>query len=258
MKAIVVVAYNRPDCLLRCIETIRQNNTSGWVLFFGVDPGNDEVVQICRSVTFMPIMVQVHSERIRQRENTKRTISMAFSTGAEGVLYLQDDMLSSPDLTMMAEWFFQTGHPYELLCPLHLPWLRTNNPEKTDVVYSCGPVYGSWTPFIRHAHPISGTCFAISARKWQDRFLPRWADGGNFDKNLARDLIKTPEARVLMPAFSRTQHIGDTSSIDPMSPFKLASAAIFASHKWYQGPPVPYRIEDYPGSQSLPDPKCLP
>ncbi len=106
MKTITLVANNRLNYLKRMIQSLRENDLSGYTLFVGVEPEDQEVVEFCQDFDFMPANVTVNPRKLGVALNPLMTISRAFDAGSDFNVALEDDLVLSPDALDLANWYF--------------------------------------------------------------------------------------------------------------------------------------------------------
>ena len=64
MKTITLVAFNRPDYLRRTLAALEACQVDNYTLFIGVEPGNREVIDLCRGISFMPTQLTINEARL--------------------------------------------------------------------------------------------------------------------------------------------------------------------------------------------------
>src|SRR5258708_4029596 len=105
LKTITLTAFNRPTYTQEVLQSLRCNNTTGYVLFIAVEPGCDRTIEICRAVDFMPVEVIVNPSRLGINHNNKNIYETVFNCGRQWNLAIEDDTPLSPDALELAEWF---------------------------------------------------------------------------------------------------------------------------------------------------------
>lgn len=191
--AMTMTAFRRPDYLKTVLTSLQENSgIENYVLHFGVEPVDQEVIDTCKSVQFMRTHVTVNQTRLGVLRNPFELLRRTFDTGVDGVLYLEDDVVLSQDAVEMATWFF-------------------NNPTAND--YICLNLYNhdsnsSADPTCLFAgEKFSALGIGITRHQWKTHFEPNWeSDKRGWDYSIT-NLISTGK-KVLQPRYSRSHHIG--------------------------------------------------
>jgi hypothetical protein len=108
MKTITLPVWNRPTYLKRVIESLSKNNLTGYKLFLGVEPGNEQVIELCKSIDFIEKDIVINQFRQGVRRNPFETIKRAFLAGSEYNVHLEDDVVVSPDAFQLCNWYYKT------------------------------------------------------------------------------------------------------------------------------------------------------
>lgn len=196
-KAVVMTAFERPQYLSRVLRALAENDLAGYELFIGLEPGNPEVERLCKGVRFMPCTVLANPKRLGVRENPFQTFERAFQW-ADACIYIEDDLVISPDVCALANWYFR--HPHrDSYVSLNL-FNYQSDPRHPGMlkVYSGG----------EHPMRFSPLGFCISRGNWETHFRPYWnAHPLGWDYSVVEHFAASG-ARGLLPAFSRSMHIG--------------------------------------------------
>lgn len=197
-RTIVLTAHDRPGYLRRTLGALRGNDLGGWTLEAAVEPGNAHVRALVESFADAPATVTVNPKRLGVRKNPWRALERAFDAGADVVLYVEDDVLVSPDATALATWY--AAHPdRDRALALCLLAYGSDPGRPEDVVETSDPVRPPGVaPF-----PSLGVVFTRSG--WA-RARGRWFDDDGWDRGLGRALADG--AAIWHPAWSRSTHIG--------------------------------------------------
>ncbi|MGE0686240.1 MAG: hypothetical protein AB7P33_05830 [Dehalococcoidia bacterium] len=117
-RSITVTAMSRPHVFRQMLESLVRNDLDGWSVVIRVEPSE-------RSHEFAPIAaellagidydLQVNAEVRGITFNPLLTIEEAFADGSGLNLYLEEDLLVSPDATALARWY-QREHRPAWLC----------------------------------------------------------------------------------------------------------------------------------------------
>lgn len=193
-KAIALVAHNRPDYLrqvLQCLAAAK--GIEQYKLFCGIDPGCEEVEEICREVDFVDCEVVVNPARFGINYNNRRIIQHAFSKGAGLVVVVEDDILLSPDALPLCDWFYRwENRDGFLLMTLFAGDSSLQAPLRVEQ--------------RRHFCPW-GWC--ITKKKYEEWVQGGWmCDVRGWDFSINCLIEREPSLKVLTPTLSRARNIG--------------------------------------------------
>jgi hypothetical protein len=193
MKTLTMTICNRPEYLRQTLDALKQNDLSHFdKLYFGIEPGNKEVENICRSVNFIDTHVHVNPKKLGVRNNPYLLLKRVFKHGSKFNLYLEDDMLISPDATKLSLWYEQLENINEYVC---LTLFRKD--------YDTKDYEG-----ITTSSAFSALGFAINNYQWINYFAGNWfIDPRGWDWSI-RQYIDRSKKKVITPNMSRSLHIG--------------------------------------------------
>lgn len=204
-----------------------------WHLLFALEPcrANFPVAEFTQWAkrTFASAEVVVADQRLGCLKNTRRAMRLAFAAGAEFAILAEEDLLVSQDVLEYFSWARDTYAADEKVAVICGHSLRTAGGGPDVVVRSCwfNPlVWGTWKD------------------RWEDFINPRWGPfEGNmesWDNNL-RMQVNSAGRESIFPAYSRSLHIGQTSTLTgtPLSEYfyKGALSSSFSQDR----PPQAYR-----------------
>jgi len=108
LNSITLTVNNRPRYLRRCLQMLSQvNGIANWQLYIGLEPGNETCAQLCRDIAFMPCTILYNSQSLGVRGNPYNVLQYTFNQGSEINIYLEDDIIVSPDICDLALWYKQ-------------------------------------------------------------------------------------------------------------------------------------------------------
>lgn len=197
-KTITIAAYNRPSNLARLLDSLKGQLTSleDYDLFIRIDVGGknfEEVRDLAKSVNFISTTVGYPLTNQGINRNTYETMWWAFEVvKADFNLYLEDDLLLSPDALSLAEWYIQQDlEDVAAGCLCNLA--GSLNPEKVIL-----------------ARAFIGWGFVMSRDQWHTYAKPVWLSGkGMWDNRLANAIRATgPEIHNMLPELSRITNTG--------------------------------------------------
>lgn len=191
--AMAMTACNRPEYLNHVLVSLANNkNLDQYTLNFGVEPGNAEVAAICGSVKWMNSVSVVNPVRFGVRKNPYEMLKRVFDSGADGVLYLEDDVELATDAVALANWYWALPNNNDYLC-LNLynhDSVATNDPDTVIV-----------------SDKFSALGIGITKHQWYSWFEPSWwKDPRGWDFCFTELIAKG--LKTLQPKQSRSHHIG--------------------------------------------------
>ena len=212
MKTITITAWRRPEYLRRSLESLRLNRPGGfdWILNCALEPGCPETVNVCSTFDWPSVVIEVNRTRLGVRRNPYEALRRAFGRGSDMNLYLEEDVILSPDVIRMAEWFWQQTRP--------VPdrWLSLNL-----LRYDSDP---SDPTGLTESKAFNALGFVLTRESWERWFEPAWNDDdlarevhgpqvSGWDWAVTALLAKHPGLGTLTPALSRSNHIGREGGI---------------------------------------------
>lgn len=204
MKTICICTTGRMEYIGDLIESLRRNKTEGWNLYVSMEPGFEDVHSYIRSIDFIPVTAWVNGRRHGPELNTFIAHWSAINDGADAVLYMDDDMLLSPDAIELCDWYLAHNEFHD---PEHNAGicLCSRNPNDPSRPNSVSP-NDTWQGMV-------GQGYCYTRAQWFN-FVKRnfWVHrphfgGDGYDWALghsAVDLKKT----ILRPRLSRSRHMG--------------------------------------------------
>lgn len=203
MKTVTLPVYRRVHHLRKVLESLRRNDTTGYVLFVSAEPGYPEVIDLVRKVDFMPLVLHVNDERKGLNENIKACLHDAMENGSEFNIAIEDDVELAPDAFALAEWFRTYEHNSEYGCLGLCQFSKgTESPDEITEAQE----FRSW-----------GYCFTRDS--WHKHFVhalefvpPMNPDVPHLElwDFRAKAYFMMNAVKLLHPRLSRTKHLGLT------------------------------------------------
>lgn len=193
MKTISIPTNDRPDYLRRVLSSIsRADRCEDWVIAFSCEP-NVEVRKFITSLS-IPYYASFNSTRRGCWVNTFLAVDFAMSIGSDFNLYLEDDVVISPDALVLCDEFARQLNHKDVLV------LRRPHDAQTDQIDRVTPVisglFGDGFAFSREMWP------AIRAGWFSDK-MAMW------DWSVQEYLIsRSLEIVQWRPCVNRSQNIG--------------------------------------------------
>lgn len=190
-----MTACSRPNYLRETLESLVANkHLDKFTLHFGVEPVNPEVLKVCQSVTFMDTHVHANAVQLGVRENPYQLLKRTFGMGYDAVLYLEDDVILSPDAVDLA---------------LHYAHSEAAAKHRCLCLYNTDSRPDGDASVIEVGHPtvkFASLGFFTTLAHWTGFFDAAWhASKKGWDWSITEAGANNTLAR---PAVSRSRHIG--------------------------------------------------
>lgn len=152
MKGISLCLWKRPKYTAAVIDSLRhQPSIKDYWIFIGIDgAGGEEVIKLARAIDFCKTTVLVHSHHVGCNDNTRFTLTAAF-TYFDYVIHLEDDTPLAPDGLSYFEWAQRFGNDERIftVSAWRHPdgWLPVKGgkcPEEESGKVSLGQFYTCW------------------------------------------------------------------------------------------------------------------
>jgi hypothetical protein len=213
LHTIAITAYRRPHLFAAMLKTLSANELAGWRIMIGIEPSPaaDEIVCLAEKLLRgQHFDLTINQVRLGIKKNPFQLIERAFDEGAQMVLYVEEDLLLSPDTTALALWF-ELNHRPEWLCLSLLAGGCAStgflsNPDYPDLLFA--------------GHTFNSLGFAVRRAEWERYMRNAWMteparvlqfDGaltGGWDWSLFTMLMNNPQLRTLQPVLARATHNG--------------------------------------------------
>lgn len=197
MKTITLTATNRPHYLKILLDSLRANNLSGYTLYCSVEPGDKEVFSMCSKINFVPTVITLNHRKRGVRDNPFKILSLVFDSGSDFNVYLEDDIILSPDALNLANWY-STRINSNCLCGLFFNY-------GSDI---------SKPTIIRKVRDFNALGFVLNKDSWYKKFSPMWySDNRGWDWSIVSYLLRTPDLYCYQPITGRSNHIGRVGGV---------------------------------------------
>lgn len=209
LKTISITAYKRPEYLKQVLASIQANKfVDQYELFLGLEPGNNEIVDLVKSIDWIKTHIYVNDVVLGVRKNPHKLMNKVFLAGSIMNVYLEEDVIISPDALSMANWYLET-QPENA-------WLSLNFLD-----------YGSSTarPYVLIASKkFNALGFCVKSWAWREHFSRFWmSDDGTkrvygeeysgWDWAVTAHLKENAGLKTLTPMLSRSNHIGRNGGV---------------------------------------------
>jgi hypothetical protein len=213
LQTITITAYRRSSQFEAALKTLVANDLAGWRILVGIEPSSiaREIANIAETILQgHDYNITTNSTRLGIKENPFQLIERAFAAGSELNLYLEEDLLLSPDVTTLARWYFANHRPEWLCLSLISGGCGSagllSNPDHPDLLFA--------------GHAFNSLGFAFRRKEWEINLRGAWMaetapivqfDGAltsGWDWSIFAMLMNNPDLRTLQPALARSTHNG--------------------------------------------------
>lgn len=199
IKTIVFTANNRPHYLAEMLASLAKNNLIDWQIIGFLEPECPENIEICEN-SGLNIDIRLNPYRMGVRDNPYNALKTAFDDNhSDIVIYLEDDIAVSPDITQLADFILSQGE-FGVLC---VSLCNYESTHKTGNIANLIPV--------KDFNPLG---LIITKHRWETYFKPQWYnDNHSFAPSIGWDwsinaLLHDSDLHTLQPEYSRSTHIG--------------------------------------------------
>lgn len=211
-KTITITAYNRPQYFAQICKTLRANKIQGWRIVVAFEPSEKFEEQKAMLDTILNDNDEVwravwykNPEKKGVRKNPYDVLDYVFSQlNSEINIYLEDDIIISPDVAQLAEWFYSHKEEKEILS------IKLVNESCKELTND--------KALLLCKNEFSALGMIIKKDSWNKYFKPNWfKDVGmwqgqvrtGWDWMIHRGVLEvTPNLYTLMPVNSRSNHTG--------------------------------------------------
>lgn len=193
MKTITITTHNRPQYLRKVIECLRiaiSHTDTDYHLVAGVEPGCEDSLSQIESIDFIHTTIIKNEKKLGVRNNPHNLLKYVFETmNSDMNVYMEDDVIISPDALQMADWFFTQDTEYFSLQYFN----RTrNNPNNLTDLIEINPI------------EFSALSFVLKRKNWDNLKSMWYLHKKGWDYSVCNNLDK----KMITPSFSRSNHIG--------------------------------------------------
>lgn len=217
IKTVTIPAFKRPDALSILLKSLRSNDLDGWKVIIRIEPSNrvqDCIEAINSCLHGCDYLINVNPKVNGVRKNTFEVVSSAFELGSSLNVYLEEDLVVSPDILNMADWY-QQHCSEDLLCLNYL--IRISG---SSACFSTSRYPSS----LVKTRSFNSLGIVITKEQWEKYFKANWltrpngmltyvgheADGWDFA--IYNFLLENPNLHVLHPLHARANHVGGSGT----------------------------------------------
>jgi len=183
------------------LESLSKNDTNDWEIFISIEPSEVREKTMDMAEDILPYINFVLPERqMGVSGNPYSILEYVFEKRKSTQnIYLEDDLLLSPDVCNLADWYFSNESQDKdnaCLC------LCNVNPSEFPVEHCQNSALMS----LGGGVGFSALGLFLSKDSWLDNFKPHW--GGSWDHGVKAHIVRSRK-QVILPYVSRSDHIGD-------------------------------------------------
>tara|TARA_R110000824_G_scaffold25322_5_gene88246 strand:+ start:160 stop:900 length:741 start_codon:yes stop_codon:yes gene_type:complete len=209
MKTISITAYDRPQYFVRLLETLVKNNLDGWHIVVGLEPSPQKSEQLRLIEKYIPQAEVIHNEiKLGVSGNPFSLLTYVFEElNSEINIYLEEDLIISPDVCQLAEWYNKLEDGSMCLCLCNIGKIEV------DDINDNGPHSCMFYANPEMTHSASGVGFSalgllIKSNQWKC-FSDNWHNNtSGWDWSIV-NYVKLERRKILMPYKTRADHIGE-------------------------------------------------
>ncbi len=197
MKSITITVTNRKEYLVRLLHTLdKVNNMAEWHVFFSVEPVGEHLIPFLNEWAHENKTIIQRTRKQGVLNHPYVLLSEIFQVSDLNI-YLEEDVIVSPDITDLAELYQKRDDEYILMTYFS----RCLNPDKTILFEA----YEKTMDKV-FFYPFSWT---ISRKNWND-YISKWwyLDNRGWDFSVVTSM-QTQNMPILIPSMCRSNHIGD-------------------------------------------------
>ena len=191
------------------LESLVKNNLEGWDILVGLECSNVIREQITLLEEYIP-QAEVFKRDWPNVGNGKAIgrnghdiVTRAFDSGSEYNIYLEEDVVVSPDVTNLADWYYEQEEDTMCLC-LHNIGTSYQDLQNSNaaIIYpnkECTAAGGG------NGFSAYGIC--MKKDKFFEHMSPYWFHRSGWDWGVWHHIEETKQ-KVLIPYQTRSDHIG--------------------------------------------------
>lgn len=198
IKTLTVTTHDRPRLLERMLQTLAVCGPHKYRAFVRCEPGCEVAPRLVRR--YLPrAQIHVNRKKLGVRENPYQALTDAFQAGSEYNLYLEEDIILSPDAIALADWYCEHPPAQQTLC-LNLLRYQSDASRPDEVLVT--------------ATEFNALGLGITRAAWFAHFQRVWFEDPpghkeiGWDWSVKRMLGDTPDLFTVQPALSRSNHTG--------------------------------------------------
>ena len=209
MKTITITIHDRPQYLIRLLESLVKNDLTGWDIYAAIEPTPVVSEQIALLQKYLPDCHTIINKHILGVTlNPFNILSRVFNQeGSEVNIYLEEDLIVSPDICQMADWYASIEDESACLCFCNIGKVEIDH-INSNLPHSC-LFYGNEAMTLSGGgRGFSALGVVIKRSDWKQDFEENWFHPRGWDWSIHEHLVRV-DKKILLPYKTRSDHIGD-------------------------------------------------
>ncbi|NBO22945.1 hypothetical protein EBU94_06375, partial [bacterium] len=130
MKTISITVSNRPDYLEKCLNNLYEvRGIDDYTVVFGIEPLCQKSFEMCDNSKFKKKIIFKNVQKLGIRDNPFYLLNNIFKKSILNI-YLEEDVIVSPDIIYIAEYYYKNATDYVLLNLFNKSSCATESPHK--------------------------------------------------------------------------------------------------------------------------------
>jgi hypothetical protein len=209
MKTISITVHDRPQYFVRLLETLVKNDLDGWHIVVGLEPSSKKSEQLQLIQKYIPQAEVIHNKKkLGVCENPFSLLKYIFEDlNSEINIYLEEDLVISPDVCQLAQWYKALEDDSICLCSCNIGKIEVDNINNNNP-HSC--LFYANTDMTSSGGGLGFSALGILIKQSQWRhFCHNWHNNiKGWDWSII-EYVSQSESKVLIPYKTRSDHIGD-------------------------------------------------
>lgn len=213
LKTISITAYNRPHYFEQLLLSLRANDLKDWEIYIQIEPSDKSQKFINIANKVLPkhsYHLKINKEILGIRHNPFSLLKNIFELGSEINIYLEEDMLVSPDVTCLANWYNEIDRTKIMCLNLMLGGCSSTGFISND----------KYPALFVTTKCFNSLGFVLTHLQWSKFFEKNWLRFPEFFTNINGEqtdgwdlamydfLLSNQNLKVLSPLFARATHTG--------------------------------------------------
>ncbi len=218
MKKVITITDNgRWNYLERLLEDLLLNDLEGWSIAIQCEPSGSQSNSYAagmlknRDHNLASFDVRINDQRLGVKGNPYNLLERVFSDGADYVLYLENDLSVSADVTLLADWYAKarSGWRWGSGDPSRVQLEPGTEDICCRLFHTRGGAAGEEDE-IYISQSFSSLGFILDRSQWRKHFEPEWDKGGRGWDWAMQDYIDASDGKrfVCASATGRSNHTG--------------------------------------------------
>lgn len=210
MKTITITIHDRPEYLIRLLESLVKNDLTGWDIYAAIEPTPVASEQIRLLQEFLPSChTIINEQKLGVTHNPLEILKRVFDQeNSQLNIYLEEDLIVSPDICQMADWYASIQDDSICLCLCNIGKVEIDD-INSNLPHSCLFYANERMTLSGGGYGFSPLGFVTNQNNWNQHFKPNWLkDKNGWDWSVVGYVVREGK-RVLLPYKTRSDHIGD-------------------------------------------------